>query len=117
MVGMYLGICRADIAAANAPLGPHLGSNAGSTGHGYYLFGNGGYVYSHTDATVNDKVLAFKYSTSENMEVSYDPARGRVRAKKGSEEYELTVPEAADYRICALMYYTGEAVTVEMKEA
>ncbi len=41
--------------------------------------------------------------------------RGRLRGKKGSEEYELTVPEAADYRICAIMHDAGEAVTMDMK--
>ena len=44
--------------------------------------------------------------------MSYDPARGKLRASKGSEQYELSVP-AGDYRICVVLLMKGDSVTVE----
>ncbi len=109
---MLLGICLADVAAAKGPLGTDIKWN--SIGHGYYLFRSNSYVFSHTDAAVNNKQKSFSFSAGESVEVRYDPVGGRVRATKGSQQYELTVP-AGDYRLCTVMAYSGESVTMEMK--
>ncbi len=104
---MRLGICRSDV---KTPLGDNTKWN--QTGHGCYLFGAGGYVFSHSDATVNCNTNSFEYNSGDTVEMSYDPARGTLRASKGSEQYELSVPPG-DYRICVVMYYPQDCVTVE----
>ena len=110
---MRLGICLADVAAAKGQIGKDIGW--GKIGHGYYVFSSNAYVHSHTDAAVNHKENSFTFTTGDSIEVTYDPVGGRVRARKGSQQYELAVA-AGDYRVCTVMYYAGDSVTMEMKE-
>ena len=102
-----MGICLSNI---KTPLDDSI--NWQNTGHGCYLFEATGRVFSHSDATVNDKSKSFEYSKGDTVEMSYDPARGKLRASKGSEQYELSVP-AGDYRICVVLLLEGDSVTVE----
>ena len=85
MVDMYLGICRADITESNPPLGPYFDARHSNIGHGCYLIDSGGRAYSHTDAAVNYKPVAFSSTASDNVEMSYDPLRGRLTGKNGSK--------------------------------
>ena len=105
---MRLGIC---LSSVKTPLGSKIDWD--NTGHGCYLFGAYGWVYSHSDATVNCKTQSsFGFRSGDTVEMSYDPTRRKLRASKGKEQYELSVP-AGDYRVCAVMCWQGDRVAVE----
>ncbi len=105
---MRLGICRSDV---QTPLDGKI--NWGQTGHGCYLFCSNGWVFSHSDATANSgESYSLKFDSGHTVEMRYDPTRGTLKASKGNKQYELYVPPG-DYKICAVMRYQGDSVTIE----
>jgi hypothetical protein len=104
---MYIGMCQIRQAQSHQ-FEEWIWRNIG---HGHYCVGSSKYVFSHSDASANAKILSFEFGTGDVLRFEYDPKQGKltVQNQKGGR-CELSVERKGEkYAVCAYLRDIGDA--------
>lgn len=63
-----------------------------NVGHGHYCVQSYGFVYSHSDANVNNKQKSFGFKKDDVLQFKFDSIKGKFTlTKNNSKKYEMNV--------------------------